>query len=57
MNKLALFKNRFFCNECNKLFSVLEGEVYCILQDGVAICGKCYKKSYKNRDDILVISD
>lgn len=57
MNKLVLFKNRFFCDDCNKLFSILEGEVYCILQDGAVICGKCYKKSYKKRDDILVISD
>ncbi len=57
MNKLALFKNRAFCNDCNKLVSVFEGEVYCIPQDGIIVCGKCYKKSYENRDDVLVISD
>ena len=57
MNKLILFKDRFYCNTCGKLFSIQEGKVYCVLQDQVSICVRCYKKSYKNRDDILVISD
>ena len=57
MNKLILFKDRFYCNTCGKLFSIQEGKVYCVLQDQVSICARCYKKSYKNRDDILVISD
>ncbi len=57
MNKLVLFKNRFYCNTCGKLFSIQGEKVYCVLQDQVSICARCYKKSYKNRDDILVISD
>ena len=56
-NKLVILKGRYFCNECTRLIPIVEGEIDCILQNGMVICPDCYESHFKNRDDVLVVAD
>lgn len=47
LEDVVVLKDNFYCVECSEYFPKTK-EMYCLVQPGTNVCGKCYERKYKN---------